>query len=229
MEEGRQEGHGRNTKGFVGQREAQGRAQEGGGCPEQQQGRGKVSQSWIHAGWGQQERLSKGVGGTPGTHGSFKVRGTKPRPHGRGWGEERAPGRPRFWGKGWEKRGCRPRSGEEAGGALSASFLGEKGMERPPRLHWGWGEGKEGTHEGSLVFFGAVRVSEHPQTLLLEGKDFLRPRSGEERVKAIPEGPGKGGVKKKSLGLWGIKTSQRFGVFFFFWSLLWGKNSIRVH
>lgn len=45
-------GHGRDTKLFVGEREGQGRAQEAGGCPEQNQGRGKVSQSVDPCGMG---------------------------------------------------------------------------------------------------------------------------------------------------------------------------------
>lgn len=56
QEKGRQKGHAKDTKVFVGERKAQGKAQEGGECPEQNQSRGKDPRAWIHVGWGQEEK-----------------------------------------------------------------------------------------------------------------------------------------------------------------------------
>lgn len=142
-----------------------------------------------------------------------------------GVGRRKSSGKASFLGEGLGEEGLQtPLWG---GGRRSPQCLipGGEGDGETPKAPLGVGRRERRDPRGLAgFFFGAVRVSEHPQTSLLEGKDFLRPRSGEERVKAIPEGPGKGGVKKKSLGLWGIKTSQRFGVFFFFLELAVGEE-----
>lgn len=170
QEKGRQKGHGNDRKVFVGEREAQGRAQEGGEYPEQNQGRGKISQSMDPCGMGaggedrgedRGEASAKGWGTLKGRQGGIKLR---PR------GEKNQLREASFLGEGL--------------GELQASGLGadreERKQDEPsvpqswgrkarrdPQGLGGWGKGQGGIHEASLDF--GVRADGHPEALPLEG------------------------------------------------------------
>lgn len=153
-------GHGRDTKGFVGQRKGLRRE---GGCPEQKQGRGKVSQSGDPCGMGQEERTeggtSKGVGDTKGHMEVGRVGGLQLRPRGWARGEETAPGGAVFGGRAGRKgaAGLGWSVGSGAGwraGTMSPHCRGEKGTKRPPRPPLGMGERKRRDPRGLAAFWG---------------------------------------------------------------------------